>query len=153
MRLSVPVRTKKTVTKCRIHLELSPSVKILVFIYILAKQEPLPTLRKRLRVPAPLGAGPAGTPHYVSITTERFLYRADDPARKPVTSVKEEGGGVDSPAGAADTPENDSVAFAFPLGKQLVPISAFEKDAHFSLKTEEGLALMGVVPLSSIRRW
>lgn len=146
------MRSKKTVTKCRVPLELSPSVKVLVFVYILAKQEAPPTLRKRLRINPKAGAA-VDTPQYVAVSTKRYLVRSDDPDRLPVKASERADGGSALLVGGACTPESDNIAYAFPLGKHLVPISAFEKDAHFNLQTEKGLVLLGVLPLASLRRW
>ncbi|CDJ68320.1 hypothetical protein, conserved [Eimeria necatrix] len=159
-RLYVPVKSKKTVTKCRIPLTLSPSVKLSVFVYILAKKEPLPSLRKRLKVCRnTAGSEREGPAYYVAMTPERFLYRADDPEKRPIHMPSKKGAAA---AAAADPgastyeempAETEGLAFAFPFGKQLVPVSPFEREAHFSLKTDKGLVLVGMLRTANIKRW
>ncbi|OEH75910.1 hypothetical protein cyc_05447 [Cyclospora cayetanensis] len=176
-RLYVPVRAKRTVAKARMPLQLSPSVGVAVSVYILAKQEPLPPLRKRLKVCPPpsreglMEGGPRGegrhrAPQYVALTSERFFCRVDDPEQQPVAAVCkseaiEEVEGDDSaegrvdyrPTKAAGTPAVESIAYAVPLGKDLIPVSAFEVNAHLALKTEKGIVLLGVLPIAKIKRW
>ena len=141
--------------KCRIPLELSSSVKVPV-VFVLTKLESLPSLRKCLKAyPAQRGKG-VGAPEYVALTPERFFYRADDAERRPVAVPGKGGGAAASRPGGGDISaraEGEAVAFAYPLGKELVAISSFEQEEHLAVLSEKRLALMGVLPLEELKWW
>ena len=147
-------KAKKTTAKAHLAFWLSPSIHLKVSIYILCKSEGSPPVRRRLKAAACNQQQTSGvyTPQYLPLYSHRFFYRADDPEKKPISlpSKRPAAAAAAAAADAADVAaaaddddndaaaaaaaaDDDDVAFAFPCGGQLVPVSAFDLQTFLKL--------------------